>query len=206
MLTGRSGAGKNFVASRLNATVIEPGDFIYQWAKENYPSATPEYLESLVQTVKAWGNGEISERYPVTPARVVFDRLAKELWPGYGKPGFFMQSFLQQVQNTKGQVVVTQIDNLEDYKALVGLGFAHFHVVCSSNSYTARPKRKGANDGLAAAFDQDVTRKISAEREGKRLRCVWSDVVAPPSPRLLSIDQFCQEVAIESLPVVETGE
>lgn len=201
LLTGRTGAGKSFVAAQTRAHVLEFDTPIRSFirgvlgANADGPAADP-----LVDALLAWGDGVVSAAYPLTPTRLLFVQKAKEEHPTFGQPGFWRQSFLDRVAQTLAQtaeqVIITGVKTSEDFHALVAAGFVHYHVVCSSNTYVNRPKRKNINDGLAAALDQDVTKKISQNRQGDKLRCIWSDVVAPPSSRVLTVAEWLQEIAI----------
>lgn len=194
LLTGRTGVGKDYIASRLTgAHVLNLRDPILMWAAEIFPGRTPEQFAGLVQTMHAWGTGEVSDKFPITPARALALKMARETWgEKFGTANFWINRVISVVDQKDGQKVVTQVDTVEEFHALIAAGFAHYHVICSSMGYNSRPKRTGANDSLAAALDQDVIKKISAQRNGPKLRCIWSDSVAPISGRLMLVDEFVQ--------------
>lgn len=207
LLTGRSGVGKNFLAAQVTgARVVELTDSIDVFLREFFPDFDPTApaLDSFRSTVKAWGNGVLNEKYPLTPARFLFTRFAKHRWPGFGGLDFWVNQLIQN-SNEAGQSIVTRVETEAEYKALVSAGFRHYHVIASTSTMNQRVQRKSADNRLAAAMDADVIRKLSANRQGERLRVIWNDPASqPPSQRVFTVSQWLHEVAVESLP--ETGE
>lgn len=206
LLTGRTGVGKSFLAQRSGAHVLELDDPIRRLAIKWLGNvADGPAADALVETIYQWGNGQVSAQYPLTPARLLFATIADGSLVGpdgncfeYGKPGCWIKNLIQRANNLVAdgkQVIVTGVNSVDDYKALVAAGFRHYHVVCSPASYTARPKRKTANDNLAAAFDKDISVKLSRQPQGERLRCIWSDVSTAHN-RLFSVEQWLQAITI----------
>jgi hypothetical protein len=211
LLTGKTGVGKSFLASRGDALVLELDDEIRKVAKQVLGNiADGPQADALVETIYQWGNGQVNQQYPLTPARLLVSHLAASLFPSmhYGSPGCWVESLVERAKNLSHdadkQVIVTGVTSVEDFKALIAAGFRHYHVVCSAASYLNRPKRKGANDNLALALDKDITAKISQQRQGERLRCIWSDG-GVPHPRLFSVEQWLQAIHVNTEPITPGG-
>jgi hypothetical protein len=197
------------VAERLEAITLELDSHVRALVQMLYPGATQ--IENCIATIMAWGNGEVSDKYPVSPARMLFEGTMKNTWPnsdGICTRGHWVRYLVSEARRIQGQrIIATGIESLDDYKHLISSGFVHYHVVCSSATYAKRPKRPGANDWLAAQFDKDVIAKLSAQRAGPRMKCIWSDTVAPPSSRLFTLDQWLAEIGtLTPEPAVNTGE
>lgn len=210
LLTGRSGVGKSFLAAQAGYKVLELDMPIWTFVKGVFPSAKPEELQLLVNTIRAWGDGWITKDLPINPARLLFVERVRPMWPKFGHSGFWADHLLEYLEGEMAsegmlpQAAVTNVTTTADFQALTSRGFKHFHVMCSVQTLGARTKRQGADDRLAAALDQDVTKKISQQRQGQRLRCVWSDSQPSPNPqRLYSVDSWLQEM--NQKPVVLEG-
>jgi len=52
------------------------------------------------------------------------------------------------------------------------------------------------SDALAAALNADVTKRISAQPRGSKLRVIWNDTVPAPSPRLYSVAEFLSTLVL----------
>lgn len=202
ILTGRTGVGKSFLAQRSGAVVMELDDPIRNIAKKvlGHIADGPQ-ADSLVDTIFQWGNGQVNTQYPLTPARLLFSACSLAGMPqDYGSPGCWVRDLIDRAKRFSEvgghQIIVTGVSSVDDFKALVAAGFRHYHVVCSAASYTSRPKRKNASDQLAAALDKDISLKLSQQRQGDRLRCIWSDA-GVPHPRLFSVDQWLQAISIQ---------
>jgi len=57
------------------------------------------------------------------------------------------------------------------------------------------PVLNDASEQFAKKFDMSVTRHISTQPGGPKLRCVWNDTVRAPSSRLLSIGELEAQIA-----------
>lgn len=212
LLTGKSGVGKSFLANQLSGYSLQELDApIFELLADEHPEVIAagmvtarKLFAPLAATIQAWGNGIINEKYPLSPARMMFraSLVSRGMWEGFGTPDFWVSILLRALPE---RVVLTRVETANEFRALMAAGFTHYHVVCSSATFSARNKRSGANDLLAAALDQDVTKKISNQRNGERLRCIWNDSAVPsPSNRLLTGPQWLQEMAIMEIP--DTGE
>lgn len=190
LFTGRSGAGKKYLAKLVGASVVNLDSPILGLVKKYYPEGKPENFGPFIATIRAWGDGVVNKDFPMTPTRFLFERFMGRDdggVEGFGQPGFWIRYMLSTIENAGALVAITNITTAAEYSALKAAGFTHFHVMCSAQTYASRPKRQGANDSLAAALDQDAIKKISGQRQGPQLPVVWSDqVVPPPSPRLWS--------------------
>src|ERR1035437_2488939 len=71
--TGHSKVGKSWLATRLGARVIEFDDPIYALAAAAFGEGfDPALVDPFVREVRAWGDGEVSSRIPLTTTRAMF--------------------------------------------------------------------------------------------------------------------------------------
>lgn len=198
--TGRTGTGKDWLAQQAKLKVLDVNAPLLEWAKEYFPNAKMPDLIPTLQTIKAWGNGVVDKSFPITPTRWMFLRWAQsQSWSGpgnvaFGTPGFWMSLLIMSANATDQPVAVTNIQSVEDYRALKAAGFTHFHVMTSPAEYMRRTKRQGADDRLSTALDQDAIKKVSAQRQGDKLPVIWNAPELPPSPRIWTVAEFLQTV------------
>jgi hypothetical protein len=196
LLTGRSGVGKTWLASAINAEARELVDPVLKGFQGSFPSVTHKSVDLTAQTVLAWGRGIISDSYPVSPARLLFIEFAGSMFGrGFGdSPDFWAKVLVSKITDNR-PVVVTSVTSSEEFQYLTAAGFEHYHVVCSSSTLVNRPKRQNApGDAMAAHLDKQVTQKISQQREGAKIKCIWCDPGNRPSNRLYTVQEFLQEV------------
>jgi hypothetical protein len=149
--------------------------------------------QSFIDTLRAWGTGEISQAFPVNATRALFVTMihslagAKQLpggfdWAKYGKDeGFWIDSAIEQAKAAEAEgfrVAFTGIKSVTELNYFRGIGCSHWHI-------TGSPGAKV--DEFANALDQDVIRQLSKTRQGPKLRCIWRSPAASPSPRLWSV-------------------
>jgi hypothetical protein len=203
LLTGRSGVGKSWLAAQVPlASVVELTDSIDRFLRDFYPdleTGSPQLL-NFRETIKTWGDGVISDKYPLSPARFLFTEYAKRRWPGFGTPGYWVSQLVDC--GPDGKTIVTRVESSADFRALVAAGFKHYHVVTSTNTMAARQQRKNADNRLALSLDADVIKKLSSNRQGPRLNVIWNDTT-PASPRVFTVAQWLQDVTAEA---AQTGE
>jgi hypothetical protein len=222
--SGKTHAGKDFVAKEIGATIFGFADpicdvleYFFGTRERDIPGARP-----FMQAVGQWGRGEISELYPLTPERAMFIRAIREAasaghlpdyvdWLAYGhNPNIWVEACLSRVatfaaENPTTRIAVTNVRFENELKLLREQGFNHFHVTCSGQTWQQRlakdkidPKSKmldDASEALAKKFDAGVQRELSARPGGQRMRCIWNDTVRSPSPRLLSIATLGEEIS-----------
>lgn len=132
-------------------------------------------------------------------------------WKNFGlDPMLWTDALLQRVgeylaATPGGRVTNTNVRFKHEYEALTNGGWTHYHVMCSPATWAKRlatkkltpdsPLLKDKSEQMAAALNANVTKVISREPRGKMLRCIWNDTVPSPSPRILSLAQFCEQVA-----------
>lgn len=114
------------------------------------------------------------------------------------------------------RVTNTNVRFKHEYGALKDAGWEHYHVMASPATWAGRLKTKGLtsessqlkdkSEHLATFLDQEVTKTISREPRGKMLRVVWNDATPPPSPRIMTLSQFCERIAVSDGVLVNTGE
>ena len=107
------------------------------------------------------------------------------------------------------RVAITNVRFDNELEALKTVGWNHWHVMCSPKTLAARQGKenltaKAATDlseQLAIKFDQSVSRLLKSSQRGQMLRVIWSDeTVACPSPRIYTVAQWLQELAILEVP------
>jgi hypothetical protein len=207
--TGRSGAGKRWLASQIGATIFDPRGPVLDYVARLVPSGTsPKVTAELVQTIVAWGNGEVSAAFPFTPARCLFiSAVRKEIagWENFGAPAFWMNLLIGALQSAGGTTVITRVADASEYAALKAAGYTHFHIMASPQTFSLRGSQLNATDRLATALDQDAVKKVSAQRTGEKLPVIWNDsTVAAPSPRLWTVPEVLD--ALRGGPVGPVGE
>jgi hypothetical protein len=222
--SGKTHAGKDFIAKEIGATIFGFADPIYDVLEyffgtrgRDIPGARP-----FMQAVGQWGRGEINELYPLTPERASFTmwlRAAAEEgklpgyvnWLDYGSnKDIWVEACLARVatfavENPTTRIAITNVRFENELKLLREHGFNHFHVTCSGQTWQQRlvqdkidPKSKMLDDlseMLAKKFDASVQKQLSVQPGGPRLRCIWNDTVRSPSPRLLSIETLREEIS-----------
>lgn len=198
-----TGRGVGEVVKAIGATEVAVNAPIIALARYFFPGLdgkTPG-AEALLSTLKAYGNGEFSSAYPVSPARATFiimvrtlgkqgllPEIASDHWAKFGaEEGFWISAATLKADQIEGRVVITGISSEMEYLYLTHNNYQHWHV-------TARPGHKvGTNPGsekLNTSMDNDVTKKVSAQREGKKLRVIWNDTANSISNRLWSVADF----------------
>lgn len=186
-------------------------------------------VRDFLQTAGQWGRGEVNAKYPLTPGRAVFIKFVRALvnedrlrdtgvdWRSYGvNENIWLEACVAMTdaylsQNPGKRVIISGVRFVNEFKFLRAAGWNHYHVMASPATWQKRlvaakipetsPSLKDISEGLAASLDNDVTRKISQNRHGNQLHVIWNDPdVAAPSQRLLSLNQFLQELAIADIP------
>lgn len=235
--TGLIGVGKDYIAEQTGAAIFGFADPIYHLAEYFFGitvnSKTGKDIpgvRAFLQMAGQWGRAEVTEQYPLTPARACFISMIRSLgeagrfdakyaidWSQFGRDThLWVNGVNKRVTayldaNPEARVAATNVRFQLEYKTLTDLGWTHFHVMCSADTRAKRVKvtsDKDTSEALAAHLNNDVTRKISAQPNGAKLRVIWNDSASPPSPRLYTVPQYLQELAIMSVPdaVILTGE
>lgn len=189
VFTGQSGVGKDYVANAAGLPVVHVDTAIRVMVRHIFQDASDSEIQSLVDTFRAWGNGVVSPQYPLTPARWLIARVMAESW---GKSGYWLRDAIDGPQ----RAAVTDITTGDDFKTLSDAGFVHFHVMCSASTLQSRPRRQGADNRMATHLDNQVVKRISAQKVGDRLRVIWNDpVTPPPAPaRFWTLEQFIESM------------
>ena len=205
--TGFPRVGKSWLGDQLSARVFEFDDPIFSLATDCFgPVRNPKDLERFVLEVRAWGDGSVSERYPLTAARAMFveyiraagaarDKLFGIPVQDYGTAGFWNKCLIARVTRfeqdfPKHLVVVTEVTAPDQYAALREAGFRPYHVACNP---LTRSSRGGAPlvGTIAESIERDITQKISQQPQGGKMWAVWNDQqYPPPSSRFLSVQEF----------------
>lgn len=209
LFTGRSLAGKDWLAGQIGGTIVSLNKLISQLAFFGFEGgASVDVGHEFVEPVRAWGDGIANDKFPLTPERWLFilkvQEIQADVFPGvdvpFGELGFWNAAFEQAMKHVKGRAVVTDCRDEAEYKALVHLGFSPYHVIVSNPTHAARKsaqREKPANQ-FSAALDSNVIKQISQQRHGKKLRVIWNDNVAPGSNRFLSVAEFIARTQVQS--------
>jgi hypothetical protein len=190
-------------------------------------------MRAFLQQIGQWGRADVDEQYPYTPARAAFclmvrlihenfDKRLEVDWKQFGlDPLIWVTSMLSRcneylAENPTSRVATTNVRFSHEYKALSET-WEGWHVMCSPETWAKRlaskkiqpnaPVLSDKSEHMAIHLDEQVRKQISMDRTGRTLRVIWNDPdVAPPSPRLLTLSQFCERVAATDNVIVHTGE
>lgn len=189
-------------------------------------------MRAFLQTVGQWGRNIINEQYPITAARVLFVTMIRSLhaakiidgygvnWANFGADeNLWLDALLNRyAENPSAQAAVTNVRFENEFKRLQSEGWQHWHIITSPSCWARRlaahkmtvdaPQLKDTSEKLAATLDAQVTKQISAARNGPKLRCIWNDPDSPPpSPRLHTLQEFlAASVEVQAQQTVATGE
>lgn len=176
-------------------------------------------VRPFLQTIGQWGRGEVSELYPLTTLRALFmervreDGLAGNFgdepidWASYGhNPNIWLDALVARAAALpSSRIAVTNCRFANEFERLQKEGFEHWHVMASAKTWTARLEKQGlkpespavkdVSEQLAAKLDASVIRQCSTQKNGPKLKCVWSDESTPaPSSRLSSVADFLRSL------------
>lgn len=198
-LTGRAG-GPEEVSVQVVALRISMRSLVESQMNKLFGSPTSPVV---VNEFRAWASGVVSSAYPMTLTRILLESLIRKQVPNFGQPDYWLKSVISQAQaaNDAGRpVIVTGVEDVPTFKLMQQAGFTHFHVMLSN--MTAMNKQLVPNQ-LSDALDNDVVKKISADRQGSKLRVIWNDTQPCISGRFYSVQDFNKEFATE---VIQEGE
>jgi hypothetical protein len=232
--TGIIASGKDYVAGQCGAVVLGLADPIYALVNQLFGTSVSANqgkdipgVREMLQTLGQWGRGDVSLKYPLTPARALMISYVRSLggllpaelqvdWASFGaNKNLWLDSLVARADllPANRRVAVTNVRFENEYKLLSSRGWTSFHVMCSPATRTARlnllksaPSPTTLNDeseGLAKFLDADVTHK--GAKPGGKLRAIWNDSGPKPSPRLYSVNEWLQELAIEDAVVPTTN-
>jgi hypothetical protein len=187
LLTGRSGAGKDYVAGRVGRPVQKLDTLILKLCEEAFGRHPEAALVGILDAVTAWGRGTVSAKYPLTPARLTFCLRMQEVYPDFGMPSFWTDRIANNPDFSK--CIVPGVADPEDFKRLTAEGYMHFHVVCSNATFAQRPKKEWVDNSLAIHLDKQIQARINSPGQDK-LRVIWSDTAPCPSKRFYTVDEF----------------
>ncbi len=186
-----TGRNLSALAQQLGATQFALDDAARAIAASFYPTESPDssVYQGFLATVFAWGTGEISDKFPATAERALFCRAVREEkdWAQYGKNAGFWTDSLVATAKTFSELspdallVFTGIPDVTALHYFVALGFQHWHVTGPANLPV---------DPLSQRCDHDVIKALSKDRNGPKLRVIWSPETPNPSPRLWTQQEF----------------
>jgi hypothetical protein len=193
-------------------------------------------IRAFLQAAGQWGRAHVDEQYPLTPARACFVTMVRSLaaagvisgheveWDKFGsEAGLWLDAVLRRadVMLALGEATRLAVTNVRfklEFDTFRDAGWTHFHVMCSPQTWMKRlanskltpqsPQVNDVSEKMAAALNDQVIKQISQNKNGHRLHVIWNDdEVAPPSNRLLTLMQFCQQVDSATAPVeISSGE
>lgn len=227
--TGKLRSGKDHAAKAVGAHIFGFAEPLYELASKltglEISSSKGKDLpgvRALLQAIGQWGRNEVNAQYPITPARILFVQMVRKKFPGYKNFGenknIWVENLLARLDvwaaelaNQGKRAAITNVRFDNEFKALIGEGWTHYHVMCSPTTWAKRlaeakltlqsPVVTDMSERLAAALDANVIKQISAQKNGPMLRCIWNDdEVKPPSPRLHTLNSFLQTLAISEAP------
>lgn len=231
--TGLMGAGKDYVAEQTDATIFGFADPLYHLAEYFFGITVNAHegkdipgVRAFLQAAGQWGRGEVSEQYPLTPARacvVVMVRSLGEIgrfdskhcinWAEYGKnKDIWLEGVNRRVSaflesDSAARVAITNVRFTNEFKRLQELGWTHYHIMCSPETRAKRvtvTNPKDVSEALATALNANVTKQISAQPKGSKLRVIWNDTISSPSSRMYSVAEFLREIAPSESPATQT--
>lgn len=218
--TGRFKAGKDFVAAKTGAKIFSLAEPLYYLQEYFFGKQDKDALgaREFLQRIGQYGRGEISANYPITVERLaVIDTIRKlggempvNLRVAWGYFGFdvdiWMNAMLLRVSDyakdgPASRVAVTNVRFENEHSRLTKELWTGYHVICSPRTWTERlksvglspdsPEAKDTSELLAAGIDISVSRELSKNPRGPKLRAIWSDEnVACPSPRIYTIPEY----------------
>lgn len=184
-------------------------------------------MRAFLQASGQWGRNVINEQYPLTPARACFITMVRSLaaagiikgfevdWASYGvNPDIWLDSCIARAVDAGdgSRVAITNVRFENEYTRLQSEGWQGWHVVCSTTTWRERllakkltpdsPQAKDTSERLAAAIDADLTKKISKQPTGSKLRVIWNDTVKPPSSRLYTLSEWLATFKTENNPII----
>jgi len=156
VLTGRRRAGKDYVAEKNGYTILGFADPMYRLAEHFIGSSDkedPGVLE-FIYKLGAWGRGEVSERYPLSPER---GRITEEIrncgwgitdipgaWEDFGRAEDFWIGVLERrvkhwLEGPQGGIAIPNARFPEEINRFTeNHGFQHRHVMCSEETRRMR--------------------------------------------------------------------
>lgn len=236
--TGLIGAGKDYIAEQTGATIYGFADPLYHLAEyffgisvNNKQGKDIPGVRQFLQAAGQWGRAEVSEQYPLTAARACFISMVRSLgelgrfdktyeidWSKFGSDAYLwvngvVKRATEYIEaNPNRRVATTNVRFQPEFKALSGLGWTHYHVMCSPATRQSRVKvlsDKDTSEAMANALNNDVMKRISSQPTGSKLRAIWNDTAPRPSSRLYTVDEYLQIINTAPATAVEsvvTGE
>lgn len=221
--TGRIKAGKDYLAAAAGYTIIGFADPIY-WLVNRFfgtdVSSTSGKeipgVRDLLQKIGQWGRGTVNAQYPLTSERALFSEYVRSLtktgvdatgvrWELFGiDTNLWLDAAMNRAARLDtNRIAITNVRFENEFTRLKNEGWQHWHVLCSAPTWKARLAKDGVpenttrdiSEQLAGQLDNSVTTKISRDRLGAKLKCVWNDPIVPsPSARLHSTADFLSAV------------
>lgn len=192
VLTGRRRAGKDFIAEKNGYTIYGFADPMYELAEHFVGSSDkekPGVLEFILK-VGAWGRGEVSEEYPLTPER---RRITEDIrenatdytsigstagWKSFGElENFWIRLMGKRIRHSsEKRIAVTNARFPSELRVLLDEGFEHRHVMCSEDTRKGRLGDEKYDGSSENPMDLPKTEHLAANL----------DQIAEQSPDLIN--------------------
>jgi hypothetical protein len=228
-------AGKDHVAQQAGLVVKGFADPIYQLCEHltgTRDKSVPG-IRRCMQQIGQWGNGHISEEYPLSMERALLThRIQQEgphmtkdfdwvKWSEYGtRRDFWVNILLTRLgDNTvswhpgrlngelKKQFGITNARFSHELEPCLKAGFQHFHVRCSPKTRELRMREAGYVGTVTE--DQDISEQmaIKLDREMPDSQVIWNDEEPfPDGQTFLRVQDFVDMVKSQQIfPLARPG-
>lgn len=212
------GVGKDYAAKALNLETIGFADPMYFLAEQFFGTSDKSKpgIRKFLQTVGAWGRGQISEEYPCTAERALFVELMRREgaklssyrdagWGDFGHREDFWINLLLNRARHLDFLAVTNARFDKEVQALREVGFQHYHVTCSSNTWFTRLEKifNLPPDPNVAPWDYpDIAARLADITEQMAIRLdaempdnqvIWNDKAPmPDGKKYLWLEEFVE--------------
>lgn len=187
---GPLGIGKDHAAGSLGfKQIVKIAGSLYKIVEDLWGDRVDKRLAGWRETlckVGAWGRGEVTPDYPVTPERLLLVRHAREHgYPGFGRSkGFWLDEAFERFESAlylNGEAAITDIRYPNELDRALEEEVPVWFVACRPWVLDARRQRSGyalhnvgdASERMANEFYQRVT--ISRLPLQSSVRVLWSD-------------------------------
>jgi len=207
VLTGKARSGKDWVANRLGYNIVGFADPIYPLCEHLFgTSDKSDYvIRGMMQYIGGVGRGiRDGSRYQLSIDRAMLEEWCREngssitgfgttsTWLRFGRdPEFWLKILLDRLPFVELPVAVTNARFPNELKALVHVGFVHYHAMCSPRTL----KHRGGLEGPVARDDTEQMALQFDENPPKNT--VWNDEQIPGKPGcVLSLQEMAYRLGV----------
>ena len=187
---GPLGIGKDHAAQTLGFTeIVKFAGSLYRIVEDLWGASVDKKLPGWRETlckVGAWGRGEVTSEYPVSPERLLLVNYARDHgYPGFGRSReFWIEEAFERLESmlyAHGEAAITDVRYVNELDRCVSEGVSVWFVACRPWVLDARRQRCGyqlhnvgdQSERMANEFFQRVT--IAKLPLQKAVRVLWSD-------------------------------